>query len=81
MQGNPHSIYPKGMPRAYTMTRHNPAPPNGVAKATTVWLDGQDIAYIDSLAAPRRVSRGRIITELIAEHRKRAERRANGKRR
>ena len=62
------------------MTQRRPAPPTGVAKATTVWLDGEDIAYIDSLAAPRRVSRGRIITELIAADRKRAERRANGKR-
>lgn len=69
------------MPRSYTMNQRRPSPPTGVAKATTVWLDGADIAYIDDLAEPRRVSRGRIITELVAEHRKRAERRANGKKR
>lgn len=66
------------MPRRYTMNQRRPSPPTGVAKATTVWLDGSDIAYLDTLAEPRHVSRGRIITELLAEHRKRAERR-NGK--
>jgi hypothetical protein len=69
------------MPRPYTMRNRKATTTTGVAKATTVWLDGADIAYIDSLAGPRRVSRGRIITELIDAHRKRAERRANGRKR
>lgn len=68
------------MPRTYTMRQRPPAPITDTARATTVWLDPSDIAYLDELASPRNVSRGRIVTELIEDHRKRAaRRRGNGK--